>query len=171
MIVLHNGDHARGNTRTWMCRKASSHYTINRDGKVYQHVGEERVAWHAGRVNRKSIGIELQIRRGYGSSCNSLIGKKLEQVARKNGLRSRDIIRELCGPTAAQYDALRTLIADIKTRHPIAEGGIVGHCEVVKPNGHGDPRAFDWRRIGISNESKRGYVETHETACNWYNLY
>lgn len=47
--------------------KVSSHYTIDEDGTVYQHVEEESRAWHAGvsewqgvrDVNAISIGIEL----------------------------------------------------------------------------------------------------------------
>jgi N-acetylmuramoyl-L-alanine amidase len=47
--------------------KVSAHYTIDRDGRVYRHVPEERRAWHAGvswwagerNVNARSIGIEL----------------------------------------------------------------------------------------------------------------
>ncbi|HAH09734.1 MAG TPA: N-acetylmuramoyl-L-alanine amidase [Alphaproteobacteria bacterium] len=47
--------------------KVSSHYTIDEDGTVYQHVDEAQRAWHAGRsywrgesdVNAISIGIEI----------------------------------------------------------------------------------------------------------------
>jgi N-acetylmuramoyl-L-alanine amidase len=45
----------------------SSHYTVDEDGTIYQHVGEEKRAWHAGvsswqnmrDINAISIGIEL----------------------------------------------------------------------------------------------------------------
>lgn len=47
--------------------KVSSHYTIDEDGTVYQHVDEKKRAWHAGvsqwqnirDVNSASIGIEI----------------------------------------------------------------------------------------------------------------
>ncbi len=47
--------------------KVSSHYLINRKGKIYQLVKENKIAWHAGRskwknfknLNHNSIGIEL----------------------------------------------------------------------------------------------------------------
>src|SRR3569832_2441056 len=47
--------------------KASAHYTIGRDGRVFAHVPEDRRAWHAGvsywagetNINARSIGIEL----------------------------------------------------------------------------------------------------------------
>ena len=168
-IVVHNGDSARGNDETWKCRKGAAHYTIDRDGAIHQHVGEERVAWHAGSANATSIGIELQILRGYGSSCNSIRGKKLAEAAQGKGVNESDIIVELCSPTAEQYASLRTLIADIRTRHTIED--VVGHCEVESPGGHADPRAFDWSEIGMSNEDKRAYVDSHSTGCTWYHLH
>lgn len=84
-IVLHftggNGSAvAVGRLFQSMHRKASSHYTIDRDGTIVQHVAEARAAWHAGdgvlphsfkdlalpgrerwtdTVNRRTIGIEL----------------------------------------------------------------------------------------------------------------
>ena len=169
MIVIHNGDNARGNAETWKCRRGAAHYTINRDGTLHQHVGEERVAWHAKKVNPKSIGIELQILRGHGGSCNNLKGEKLATAAAKAGVSESDIIVELCQPTAEQYASLRTLIADIKTRHTIDE--IVGHCEVEVPSGHGDPRAFDWSEIGLSNTDKHEIVDNNKTACAWYHIH
>ena len=47
--------------------KVSSHYLINRDGKIWQLVDENMTAWHAGvsewlgekNLNHSSIGIEL----------------------------------------------------------------------------------------------------------------
>ncbi|MCH9648251.1 MAG: N-acetylmuramoyl-L-alanine amidase [Deltaproteobacteria bacterium] len=169
-IVIHNGDHARGNNHNWQCRKSAAHYTIDRDGTLYQHIGEERAAWHAKQVNQSSIGIELQILRGYGSSCNSLTGAPLTRAARQEGVEEGDIVRELCEPTVEQYLALDELIEDIRSRHPIAEDGVVGHCEVDRPGGHGDPRAFDWELLGLSNRDKLAFVESHDTACTWYHL-
>ena len=37
---------------------ASAHYTVARDGKVYQHVPDNKVAYHVGSANNNSIGIE-----------------------------------------------------------------------------------------------------------------
>ena len=170
MIVIHNGDHARGNDYNWKCRKSAAHYTIDRDGTVYQHIGEERAAWHAKQVNHKSIGIELQILRGYGSSCNSLTGKALTRVAEREGKSEGEIVRELCAPTFEQYLALRGLIADIRSRHTVAEEDVVGHCEVDRPGGHADPRALDWGYLDLSNEDKLAKVESSDNACTWYHL-
>src|SRR5688572_10308502 len=60
LVVIHNGGNsAAANVKTWQSRGTSAHYTIQRDGKIFQHVGEERVAWHAKGANAESIGIEL----------------------------------------------------------------------------------------------------------------
>ena len=77
-------------------KKVSSHYAIDREGKVYQLVDELKIAWHAGKskwgkfnnLNNISIGIELQNKGhklGYqnfsGKQISSLIilGKKLKK--------------------------------------------------------------------------------------------
>lgn len=39
-------------------RKVSAHYVVNFDGKITQMVKDSDAAWHAGRYNRQSIGIE-----------------------------------------------------------------------------------------------------------------
>lgn len=39
-------------------RKASAHYIVGKDGKIYQLVSEQNKAWHAPNVNLRSIGIE-----------------------------------------------------------------------------------------------------------------
>jgi hypothetical protein len=39
-------------------RKVSAHYIVNFDGKITQMVRDQDAAWHAGRYNRQSIGIE-----------------------------------------------------------------------------------------------------------------
>jgi N-acetylmuramoyl-L-alanine amidase len=171
-IVIHNGDNAKANQGNWKCRISASHYTIDRDGKIYQHVGEERIAWHVKRNNTNSIGIELQILPAWKSkkslgSCNG-IDKKM---AKKMGMSQEALVRKLCAPTLEQYRAIKALIADIKSRHPISKNGVVGHCELVRRGGHGDPRAFDWKQIWLSNIQKMNFVKTNNTACSWYHLY
>ncbi len=54
MLVLHytgmkTGEEALARLCDPVAR-VSAHYTIDRDGRVYHHVPEERRAWHAGRV-------------------------------------------------------------------------------------------------------------------------
>ena len=100
----------------------SSHYTIDRDGTIVSHVGENARAWHAGasrmqdgraNVNDFSIGIEL--------------------VNRNDGI---DRFPE------SQIQALRDLLKNIISRHPIRY--IVPHYACAEPPGRkSDPAGFD----------------------------
>jgi hypothetical protein len=107
-VVVHNGDSAEKNNENWHCRKGASHYTIDRDGKIYQHAGEELATWHASStaVNDVAIGIELQIRRKYGESCNSIHASDAAKVAKEQGIAAEDVIAQMCAPTLAQYASL-----------------------------------------------------------------
>jgi len=106
--------------------KVSAHYTIDRDGRIVQHVEEDRRAWHAGpsrmedgrvRVNDFSIGIEL--------------------VNRNDGI---DPFPPL------QIEALRELLKSIAERHPIHH--IVLHRDCADPPGRKtDPAGFDRKSI------------------------
>jgi len=172
-VVIHNGGwNGKHNSQTWECRPAASHYTIDRDGKIVQHIGEELIAPHAGgrhtalpRMNHDSIGIELAIGKWRGTSCNSLKVKKDE--------KGRAAVMSACAPSLQQYGALLRLLPAIisRTSVKLSETQIIGHCETVKPAGHGDPKAFDWRKIGLSNEKKLAKLKTHPNACGWYHLY
>ena len=100
----------------------SAHYTIDRDGTVYQHVDESEKAFHAGvsgmpdgrtGVNEFSIGIEL--------------------VNRNDGIDPYP---------RAQLDALQELLKDIRSRHPIRF--VVSHAEIARPMGRkSDPKGLD----------------------------
>jgi N-acetyl-anhydromuramyl-L-alanine amidase AmpD len=74
LVVIHNGGtSAAQNVINWQCSEGTAaHYTIQRDGRVFQHIGEERVASHARGVNSQSIGIELNRSMFKGKSCNAL---------------------------------------------------------------------------------------------------
>ena len=101
--------------------EVSAHYTIDRDGTVVSHVPEDQRAWHAGQskmkdgrsgVNDFSIGIEL--------------------VNLNDGV---DPFPDL------QIQAMRSLLKDIVSRHPIRH--IVTHYECADPPGRkSDPAGF-----------------------------
>jgi N-acetyl-anhydromuramyl-L-alanine amidase AmpD len=103
--------------------KVSAHYTVDRDGTVVCHIPEHRRAWHAGKsrmkdgrtaVNDFSIGVEL--------------------VNLNDG-------QDPFPP--AQIGALRSLLLDIKSRHPIQF--VVPHYEIAFPPGRkSDPAGFDF---------------------------
>jgi N-acetyl-anhydromuramyl-L-alanine amidase AmpD len=173
-VVIHNGGwSAEQNFETWTCRVGAAHYTIERDGSVYQHMGEEWAAPHAegpGRnslavgVNDDSIGIELNILK----NCNSL-----DWNARL------DDVLAACQPTAAQYASLNILLKDIAKRTGVVldEKHVLGHCELAQgAAAHSDPRAFDWSQIGLSNSKKLDALLEQEDAkvghaCLWYLAY
>ncbi len=108
--------------------EVSADYLVDREGKIWQLVPENRMAWHAGksrmpapdqrpRVNSFSIGIEL-------------IGNEIE------------------GFTDGQYDSLTLLVNDIMGRSPISY--IFGHKDItqgVRENPKTDPWNLDWQRF------------------------
>jgi AmpD protein len=102
--------------------QVSSHFYVGRGGELWQFVGCDDRAWHAGasqwqgrdNCNDFSIGIELE----------GLEGDAFE---------------------AAQYETLAGLIAAIAQRYPIAH--VAGH-EHIAPGRKQDPGpGFDWRLL------------------------
>ena len=107
--------------------EVSSHYLIDRDGRVLQLVDENQRAWHAGEsywgghsdMNSASIGIEL-------------VNNGNEPFA------------------DAQIKALLTLLSDIRSRHKIPRANFLGHAD-VSPGRKTDPSAlFPWRQLAAS---------------------
>jgi AmpD protein len=102
--------------------RVSAHFYIRRNGELWQFVGCDDRAWHAGtsswrgraNCNDDSIGIELE----------GLEGDRFER---------------------AQYESLASACAALAQRHPIAF--IAGH-EHIAPGRKNDPGpGFDWRRL------------------------
>jgi N-acetyl-anhydromuramyl-L-alanine amidase AmpD len=158
VLVIHNGGYtARMNSDLIVDKhedgkKSGAHYTIQRDGRIYQHIGEEMITAHGNGANTKGIGVELNITTYKGTSCNSL----------RSGTPAAGVI-QACAPTEAQYKALNLLIDDLVVRTAIKRDAVhlIGHCE-ARGATHGDPRAFDWTRIGLSNEEKKDQVKALE---------
>lgn len=135
---------------------ASTHFLVDRAGKVLRLVREERSAWHAGKgelpfepkrknaLNGVSIGIELL---GMGSKEDMKLWLKAEQYDK---LKAEDK-----GFTDAQYKALAALIDDLRARFPKIvkdRHHVVGHEEYA-PGRRTDPgELFDWKRIGLAKE-------------------
>jgi N-acetylmuramoyl-L-alanine amidase len=111
--------------------KVSAHYTIDRTGRIWRHVPEERRAWHAGvsfwagekNVNARSIGIEL-VNPGHEFGYVPFTD---EQIA-----------------------ALAELAQGILKRHPILPRHILGHSDVA-PSRKTDPgELFPWQTLAAS---------------------
>ncbi|MCH8862232.1 MAG: N-acetylmuramoyl-L-alanine amidase [Proteobacteria bacterium] len=123
--------------------KVSAHYLIDEDATLYQLVGEDQRAWHAGvaswagetDINGCSIGIELQ-NPGHEFSY-------------------RDF-------PDAQMQALVALAQDIVARHAIPAARVLGHSDVA-PGRKEDPGAlFDWHLLA---DAGIGLWPENEFAC------
>ncbi len=127
-VVLHHTSDASAeeSLRTLTTRGSgvSSHYLVDRGGKIFYLVDERKRAWHAGEsswagqidLNSTSIGIELD---------NS----------------GREPFAE------PQIVALLSLLADIKVRYRLPPSAFLGHGDIA-PGRKVDPSAFfPWRRL------------------------
>jgi N-acetylmuramoyl-L-alanine amidase len=108
--------------------KVSAHYLVDEDGTVHRLVAEDKRAWHAGAsrwrriedVNSASIGIEL-VNPGH-----------------EHGYRDFP---------EAQIDALVGLVGDIKERHGVTRGNIVGHSDIAPTRKQDPGELFPWARL------------------------
>jgi N-acetylmuramoyl-L-alanine amidase len=106
----------------------SCHYLVDEDGTILRMVPEEKRAWHAGRsywrgnsdVNGASIGIEL-VNPGHDHGYQPF--------------------------PEEQIDALLPLVADIKDRHCITRGNVVGHSDVAPQRKQDPGELFPWSRL------------------------
>jgi AmpD protein len=105
--------------------KVSSHFVIDRTGKIYQFVSVYDRAWHAGLSSFKSQ-----------ENCNDF-SLGIELIGSDNA-PFEDI----------QYDALNKLIETLCSSFPkIKKENIVGHSEIA-PGRKTDPGPFfDWSKI------------------------
>lgn len=108
--------------------KVSAHYTIDRDGRVFAHVPEERRAWHAGvawwagetNINARSVGIEL-VNPGHEFGYVPFAG--------------------------AQIAALIDLAQGIVQRHAIPANRVLGHSDVAPARKEDPGELFPWAQL------------------------
>lgn len=132
-------------------RNVSAHYVVDRDGKIYQFVPENRAAHHAGKakwrlvtgqevtdINSRSIGIEFQ--RGPGQTY-----------------------------TPAQIKAGLELTKSISQRYNIPPQHVVAHSDVA-PSRKSDPgNDFPWElwnMNGLATNSQRRGNDGRSSAVN-----
>ncbi|RTK92432.1 MAG: N-acetylmuramoyl-L-alanine amidase [Rickettsiales bacterium] len=107
-----------------LCAEAevSAHYLIKKNGEIFQLVGEDKIAWHAGKscwhnlekLNQNSIGIELD---------------NLGNEAFPN----------------SQIDSCLKLCAYLKAKYKIPTPNFIGHSDIA-PSRKIDPGIFfDWQ--------------------------
>jgi N-acetylmuramoyl-L-alanine amidase len=108
--------------------KVSAHYTIDRDGRVYRHVAEERRAWHAGlsywagerNVNARSIGIEL-VNPGHEFGYEAFPDPQIE--------------------------SLIGLASEIMQRRQIRPARVLGHSDVAPARKTDPGELFPWAQL------------------------
>lgn len=101
----------------------SPHYVIARDGTTYRLVEEKNIAYHAGESTMKD---------GRKNVNDFSIG--IEIIGKDDG-----------SPSEEQYEALRSLLADIKRRNDIEY--TVRHSDIA-PGRKTDPWGFEWKMVG-----------------------
>lgn len=108
--------------------KVSCHYLIAEDGTILRMVAEDKRAWHAGRshwrgvtdVNSASIGIEI-VNPGHEWGYRPFPDE--------------------------QIGALIPLLAEIKERHQVTRGNIVGHSDIAPARKKDPGELFPWGKL------------------------
>lgn len=108
--------------------KVSAHYLVEEDGSIFRLVAEDRRAWHAGRshwrditdVNSASVGIEI-VNPGHEFGYRPFPDLQIASVIR--------------------------LVHQIKDRHEITRGNIVGHSDVAPARKQDPGEFFPWGKL------------------------
>ena len=111
--------------------RVSSHYTVDEDGTIFQHVPEECRAWHAGvsywagerNINGRSIGIEI-VNPGHEFGYRSFPG--------------------------AQIEAVIKLGREIVHRHGIPPERVLGHSDVAPARKIDPGELFPWGGLALA---------------------
>jgi len=144
LVVVHTTEH-RGapfdNVARFLQRKRLANYLVGSDGTVYEVVPEAQRAFGCGQslwegryaVDYEAINVEVFADTASGGP----------------------------GIAQAQYDGLKALLAQIRSRRPaIHEGRIVTHRMVAVSYSYGtrsrkgDPYEFDWAKAGLPDNSQ-----------------
>ena len=108
--------------------KVSAHYLIDEDGRIFRLVDGDKRAWHAGRSHWRGI-----------TDVNSAsIGIELVNPGHEFGYREF---------TDAQMGALIPLVAEIKERHAITRGNVVGHSDIAPARKQDPGELFNWHAL------------------------
>ena len=108
--------------------KVSAHYLVDEDGTVDRLVDEGHRAWHAGRSHWREI-----------DDVNSAsIGIELVNPGHEWGYRAFP---------EEQVDAVVRLVSDIKDRHRLTRGNVVGHSDIAPARKRDPGELFPWHRL------------------------
>ncbi|QNQ10989.1 N-acetylmuramoyl-L-alanine amidase [Sphingomonas alpina] len=108
--------------------KVSAHYLVKEDGTILRMVAEDKRAWHAGKSHWRHI-----------TDVNSAsIGIEIVNPGHEWGYRPFP---------EEQIDALIPLVHEIKERHGITRGNVVGHSDVAPTRKQDPGELFPWARL------------------------
>lgn len=120
--------------------EVSAHYLVEEDGAIVAMVREDKRAWHAGRahwrgisdVNSASVGIEI-VNPGHEFGYRPFPDEQIASVMR--------------------------LVQDIKDRHAVTRGNIVGHSDIAPARKQDPGELFPWdalakRRLALPRPTK-----------------
>ena len=120
--------------------KVSAHYCVKEDGEVIQLVDEDKRAWHAGKsywrgitdINSASVGVEI-VKPGHEFGYRAFPDEQIASVI--------------------------PLVADIKDRHGITRGNIVGHSDIAPARKEDPGELFPWsalakRRLALPSPTR-----------------
>jgi N-acetylmuramoyl-L-alanine amidase len=111
--------------------EVSAHYLIDEDGTLYELVGEDRRAWHAGVSNWC----------GYSDVNSRSIGVELVNPGHENGYRAFP---------DAQISQLIELCVGILERHDIPQRNIVGHSDIAPIRKQDPGELFPWQGMSAA---------------------
>ena len=109
--------------------KVSSHYLISQNGKVYQLVMDNRIAWHAGKscwgkyknLNKNSIGIEM-VNKGHKFGYTNFKKKQLSNLIK--------------------------ICQNLIKKYKIKSQNIVGHSDIAPLRKLDPGEKFPWEKLG-----------------------
>ncbi len=134
-LVIHAMAGLFPGTVTWFKNpksQVSAHYLISKKGELLQMVQEKNKAWHCGKANAFTIGIELE--------DGALV---LDPKSGKRVLKT--CLNDPTWLTSVEFDTATGLAADICKRNGIPVANIIGHYDpMLRKLGatHDDPGPF-----------------------------
>ena len=119
--------------------KVSSHYLINKKGKIYRLVMDNRIAWHAGKscwgkhknLNNKSIGIEI-VNKGHKFGYTNFKKKQLSNLIK--------------------------ICQNIIKKYKIKSQNIVGHSDIAPLRKLDPGEKFPWKKLAKKKKLEFGII-------------
>ncbi len=132
MIVLHyTGIESAEAALDRLCDPAaevSCHYFVHEDGSIVELVPEDKRAWHAGKAHWRE----------WDDINSASVGIEIVNPGHEFGYRAFP---------DAQIDAVVRLVHEIKDRHEITRGNVVGHSDVAPARKRDPGELFPWTKL------------------------